>query len=230
MAALSVVAIVGLAGPASAHVTVGADDPQQGASDSVLSFRVPNEEDAATTVKVAISFPKDAPLASVKPAPVPGWSVTTTPVTFNPPITTDDGTITSGVGQVVYTATSSTSGIPVGGFEDFQVLVGPLPEKATSLAFPAVQTYSNGKVVSWVQPVTDPNNPPDFPAPVLQLSPAMASAAPSASPAMAAGSASSMASTSDVSGVRTLAVIALVVGVLGVLVGAGGVVLGRRRA
>ena len=239
VALASAVALLALALPASAHITVSSDDAHQGASDAVLSFRVPNEEDTATTVKVAITFPKKTPLASVKPALVPGWTATTTPVTFNPPIKTDDGTITTGVGQVTYTASSAATSIPVGGFADFQVLVGPLPDKAADLAFPTLQTYSNGKVVSWVQPVTDPNNPPDNPAPVLQLVPAAASgaamASSSASPSVMASPAAtdsamakSMATTSQVSGVRTLAVTALVLAVLGILAAVGSLVRGRR--
>ena len=41
-------------------------------------------------------------------------------------------------------------GIPVGNFETFQVSIG-LPDDATSLNFPTIQTYSNGQSVSWVQ-------------------------------------------------------------------------------
>ena len=153
-------AVLALAAPASAHVTVAADDSTRAADDAILTFRVPNEEDKAVTVKVDIKFPTKNPIASVKPAPKPGWTITTKTVKFNPPIKTDDGTITDGVGEVIYTATSPANGIPVGGFEAFQILVGPLPDAAT-VAFPTVQTYSSGKVVRWIEPVTDPANPPE---------------------------------------------------------------------
>jgi uncharacterized protein YcnI len=167
--ALVTIATLLIAGPASAHVTIGADDNHQGAPDAVLTFRVPNEEDSASTVKVQISFPVKDPIASVKPASKPGWTVTTKTVTFAQPITTDDGTLTSGVGQVTWTAASTAQGTPPGGFDAFSVLVGPLPEKATSLAFPTVQTYSDGTSVGWVEPTVEGGDEPEHPAPVLAL-------------------------------------------------------------
>ena len=243
--AVAALALLAVAAPASAHITVNADDNHQGAADCLLTFRVPDEEAAATTVKVAISFPKATPLPSVKPAPKPGWTFTTTKVTFNPPIKTDDGTITDGVSQVVYTASTPGAAIPVGGFDTFQVLVGPLPASATALSFPTVQTYSNGKAVSWIQPVTDPANEPDSPAPTLTLLPAAhgdagtatAAAAGSTSQGSASQGSASQGSASatdyaragDLSTARTLAVAALVVAVLGLVAALGGAVLAARR-
>jgi uncharacterized protein YcnI len=232
--AVAALAIVLLASPAGAHVTVAADDPTQGAEDAILTFRVPNEEDNARTVKLQIKFPAKDPIASVKPAPKPGWTITTTTVKFDPPIKTDDGTITEGVGEVVYTATSPANGIPVGGFEAFQVLVGPLPD-AASIAFPTVQTYSNCKTSSWVQPVTDPENPPDNPTPVLTLTAAEAAATPATSssatgPAVAATTTADLsgyATTSDASTARTLGIIGLIVGLAGLIM--AGVALARSR-
>jgi hypothetical protein len=46
---------------------------------------------------------------------VPGWTITTKPVKFDPPIKTDDGDITDGVGEIIYTAAPGSKGIPVGG-------------------------------------------------------------------------------------------------------------------
>ena len=246
-AGVAVVGLVLVAGPASAHVTVGADDNHQGASDSVLTFRVPNEEDAATTVKVVVTFPTKDPLPSVKPGPKPGWTVTTKTVTFATPIKTDDGTLTSGVGQVTWTAKSAADGIPVGGFDSFTVLVGPLPDQATELAFPTTQTYSDGKTVAWIEPTPAGGTAPEHPAPVLALAPAAAgsdagtSASPTASadagaagasaaatpaasaaadaPAVSAASTGEFASKSDVSTGRTLGLVGLVLGALGLLVG-----------
>jgi uncharacterized protein YcnI len=234
-----------IAAPASAHVTVGSDTAQQGAGDAILTFRVPDEDATASTVKVEISFPKATPLAMVKPAAKPGWTFTTTKVTFNPPIKTDDGTITDGVGTVTYTATPPATGIPVGGFDTFQVLVGPLPDKATSLAFPTVQTYSNGQSANWVQPVTDPANEPDSPIPTLQLvaagkgeagestgagaATATVTASVTVSPVVAATDTGSTATTPEDSGTRTLAISALIVSVLALIGAVGAAVLAFRR-
>jgi uncharacterized protein YcnI len=237
---VSAVAMFALAGPASAHVTVAADDSTKGAGDSILTFRVPNEQDGATTTKVDITFPVKDPIASVKPAAMPGWVVTTKSVKFSPPIKTDDGTITDGVGAVTYTAAPGTKGIPIGGFAAFQILVGPLPD-ANQVAFSAVQTYSNGKVSAWIEPVTDPANPPANPTPILTLHAAttasntgstgaggmpMASPSASAAPAVAL---SSYATRSAVDTAHTLALIGLFAGVLALVLGAIALAISRGR-
>ena len=229
-AAVCAIGLLALAGPASAHVTVAADDSTKGADDAILTFRVPNEQDAATTTKLDIKFPVKDPIASVKPASIPGWVVTTTSVKFNPPIKTDDGTITQGVGEVSYSAAPGSKGIPVGGFGAFQILVGPLPD-TNQVVFAAVQTYSNGKVSAWIEPVTDPANPPQNPTPILTLHAATdAGGMPMATPSVSAAPAvalSSYAAESEVNSTRTLALIGLIAAVLALVV--GGVAIGRWR-
>ncbi len=237
--AVATAAVVLMAGPALAHVTVAADDPTRAADDSILTFRVPNEEDAAATVKVDIKFPTKDPIASVKPAAKAGWTITTKTVTLDPPIKTDDGTITEGVGQVTFTANNPAAGIQPGDFGAFQVLVGPLPD-AASVAFPTVQTYSNGKVSSWVEPVTDPENPPDNPTPVLTLAAATSEAgstepSPGASPSATAAPAaapdlSGYATDSEASTARTVGVLGLIVGLVGLVVAGIALVRTRRTA
>jgi uncharacterized protein len=235
VAALTGAGLFALALPADAHVTVAADDSARAAADSILTFRVPNEEDA-TTVKVDIKFPVKNPIASVRAAPKPGWTVTTKAVAFDPPIKTDDGTITSGVGEVIYTATGPVTGIPAGQFDSFQILVGPLPDVAR-LAFPTVETYANGKVQSWVEPITDPANLPESPAPVLTLTAAAGNASPAALASTAAAAAAgttagttdtAYATKSDASTGRNLGIVGIVVGALGLLVGGFGLWRGRR--
>lgn len=256
---LAALALAVSALPAGAHVTVSADDSSKGADDSILTFRVPNEMDGATSMKLDVKFPTTTPLAEVDPQPEAGYTITTKTVTFNPPLTTDDGTIKSGVGEVVWTADNSASAIPVGDFGAFHVLVGPLPDKVDQLVFPAVQTYSNGKVVSWVEPTTDPNDQPEHPAAILKLtagdddshavttsaapdsarasSPA-ASTAPSAGPAPADVTATPAQPVADLSNYatksqaktgRNLGIVGIAVGGLGLLAGAGGIARGRSR-
>jgi len=234
-AVLGAVALLALALPAGAHVTVASDDPARGAADAILTFRVPNEEDAASTVKIDIKFPVKNPIAAVKPAAKAGWTVTAKTVPFDPPIKTDDGTITSGTGEVIYTANTPADGIAPGQFASFQILVGPLPD-AASLQFPTVQTYSNGKVASWVDPVTDPNHLPAAAAPILTLT-AAADTGSTATPApgstmgnSASGPGSSMSSSMNMSDgtARGLGTAGLVVGALGLLVGGFGLLRARR--
>lgn len=213
-------AVLALALPASAHVTVNADDARRGAADAVLTFRVPNEKDNAATTKVVVTLPTRDPIASVSPVPLPGWSVASTSVTFAKPITTDDGTITTGVGTVTWTATGA--GIPVGQAGLFQLLVGPLPDTAT-VAFPTKQTYSDGSVVSWVEPTLPGQPEPDHPAPVLQLTTASAPAATSsAAPSVSASS----KTTGKDSSARALGIAGIALGALAI---ASAGLLARRR-
>lgn len=134
------------------------------------------------------------------------------------PIKTDSGSVTESVGSVTWTATGA--GIAVGGFRQFSVSVG-LPSDADELAFPTLQTYSDGTTVNWIQ-VAPPGGPePDDPQPVLKL------VAPTDGAATAAPNVQT--ATKDDSA-KTIAIIALVVAALGLIVGIGGVAFGRRRS
>ena len=46
--------------------------------------------------------------------------------------------------------------IKPGEFDDFPVSVGQLPEGVESISFPAIQTYSNGDTVDWIDKPTAP--------------------------------------------------------------------------
>jgi uncharacterized protein YcnI len=232
LAAPTAAAVLLLAVPASAHVTVHADDPHQGATDVKVSFRVPNESDKATTTKVQIFFPTDHPLVSVLVEPTPGWTVATTSATLAKPVKTDDGTITSAVSEVTWTG----SHIPVGGFQDFNVVTGVLPD-ASSLTFKALQTYSDGNVVRWIQTVPPGAPEPDSPAPILTLLPAENTTSTTAVPPSSTPSAAAPASTpvsatkaSSDSTARTLGAIGIG---LAIVLGGAGLTLGlaaRRRS
>ena len=153
------------AGSAFAHVTVQPESYPQGSSDGTLAFRVPNEEDNASTTSVDIFFPTADPIASVLVAPVPGWKATVKNVKLSKPIVTDDGDIANAVSEVHWTGGK----IAPGQYQDFTVDFGQLPDHAGSLAFKALQTYSDGNVVRWIETQQKGAPEPDHPAPVLTL-------------------------------------------------------------
>lgn len=157
---------VGLALPASAHVTVNPREASQGEY-AKLTFRVPNESDTASTVKVQVSFPADTPFPSARVKPHPGWAVEATKSKLPKPVKVGDYNLTEAVTSVTWTAKPGNEVKP-GEFEEFDVSVGPLPEKA-SMAFPATQTYSDKSVVKWDQPVKAGAEEPEKPAPTLTL-------------------------------------------------------------
>lgn len=195
--AAALVAVMAL--PASAHVTVTPDSLPKGAT-AELTFRVPNEESNATTTKIQLQIPTDHPIAQVLPRQLPGWTIAVKTTTLATPLKTDDGTFTTAVSEIDWTGGT----IPVGQYQDFQVSVDPLPKDTNQLAFKAVQTYSNGDVVRWID-VTQPGQPdPEHPAPVLTLTAAASSSdsgsgggsTPAANPGTTAAAASQSTTSS----------------------------------
>jgi uncharacterized protein YcnI len=206
--AVALAAVIGFAWPASAHVTVNSPGATQGGY-AVLTFRVPTESATASTTKLQVRFPADTPIASVLVQPHPGWTFKTVTAKLDKPITTDDGdSITEAVAEIDWTADSAADAIKPGEFDQFLVSAGPLP-KADSLAFAAIQTYSDGSVVNWNETAAPGSTAePDHPKPTLMLAKAGQSAAPQAAPQAAASSSSGGGSDT---GAIVLAVIALVV-------------------
>jgi len=160
--AVPVIASLALAGAASAHVTVN-PNTATGGSYSKLTFRVPTESDTASTTRLAVYFPPKPAFAAVSVKPHPGW-------TFKVSKSGDD------VSKVVWTPTSAASRIKPGEFDEFDISLGPLPTSGT-VVFKALQSYSDGTVVRWIDPTVAGQPEPAHPAPVLTLTPA--SAAPS---------------------------------------------------
>jgi uncharacterized protein YcnI len=169
--------------PASAHVTVSPTSLPKG-STGELTFKVPNEESPATTSEVQLQIPNDHPIAQVLPRQIPGWTVTVKTVTLATPLKTDDGTFTTAVNEIDWTGGT----IPVGQYQDFQISVDPLPKDTNQLVFKAVQTYSNGDIVRWIDLAQAGQPAPDHAAPVLTLTAADSTGS-------AAGSASTPAAT-----------------------------------
>jgi len=158
--------VVSLASAAAAHVTVQPSSVPKG-SFSIISFSVPNERPSANTVQLEVTFPAKYPIAFVSVKPMTGWNISTQTVKLDKPVKTDDGEVTEAVSKVTWTATAG--GLAPGQFDLFTVSAGPLPAKAKQLEFPAVQTYSSGEVVRWIQPSVKGSPEPDNPVPVLKL-------------------------------------------------------------
>jgi uncharacterized protein YcnI len=200
-------AVLAIATPAWAHVTVDPSSAPKGA-EITLGFRVPNEEGAADTVKVQIFFPSDHPVLGVDPEEAPGWTNQVHTAPLKPPVNTDDGPITSYVNEVDWSGGS----IPPGHFQEFYVLAQQLPTTTNQVVFKALQTYSDGTVVRWIE-LTPPGGPePDHPAPVLTLT------------APASGTGTSSSSDSD-----TTALVAVILGATGLVLGGLALVLVWRR-
>jgi uncharacterized protein YcnI len=220
-------ALVLAAEPAWAHVTLHSYEAQQGGSDALVQIRVPNEMDNATTTQLEVDFPADTPLIGLYVEPTPGWQFQVTTSNLPKPVTNDDGTFTQYVSKVVWSGGS----IPVGGFMDFNIDVSDLPNVPT-LEVKALQTYSNGDIVRWIDPPATGNQPePPHPAPTLELTPAPGGSTPSTTVAApASGTAAVSTTTADHDSTSTVAIIALVVAIVALVVTVIALVRGRRTA
>lgn len=155
-------ALLSLPVAAQAHVTVNPRAlPAQ--SYQVLSVRVPNEDDRASTTKVRLSFP--AGFQSVSYEAQAGWKAKVVRRRLARPLQTEDGPVTSEVAAIAWSGSKRGLGrIAPGQFREFRISV-KLPGKAGDvLAFPALQTYSNGTVVRWTGAADS-----EKPAPTLRL-------------------------------------------------------------
>ncbi|GGR72027.1 hypothetical protein GCM10010169_14940 [Micromonospora fulviviridis] len=207
-------AVLGLAGPASAHVTVNPKEATQGGYGR-FAFRVPNESDTASTTKVEVNLPENAPVGSVSTMPVPGWTVAVEKRKVDPPIEVHGSQLTEAVSKLTWTA-APNGGVKPGEFQEFPVSMGPLPQ-ADRMVFKVLQTYSDGNVSRWIEEPTPGGEEPENPAPVLTLTAASASASPAASaPAAAADDDDDDADTGA----------ATAFGVAGLVAGLAGLVLG----
>jgi periplasmic copper chaperone A len=172
------------AGTASAHVTVNPREAVQGGYGK-FSFRVPNEKDGASTVKLEVVIPTETAIASVSTRPVPGWTVTVERSTLPTPLKVHDSEVTEAVSKITWTATEGNAVAP-GQFQEFDVSAGPLPA-VDRIVFKALQTYSDGEVFRWIEEPVDGQPQPERPAPVLKLTTATAAAATGVNAAPAGG-------------------------------------------
>ncbi len=230
-AALSLVTAL----PAAAHVTVQPGEANKGGY-AKLAFRVPNESATAGTIKLEVSFPQDTPFSSVRTKPLAGWTAAITKEQLATPIKQGEREITQVVRTVTWTA---QPGVRIGPdeFTEFEISAGPLPD-ADQLLLPAVQTYDDGKVVSWdAPPAAEGADEPDHPAPVLALVAAEGDGhgGGSTDQAVAAGAEADSApgDTQVASGqddtARWLGGAGLAVGALGIGLAGGALLAGRRR-
>jgi uncharacterized protein YcnI len=218
-----------LAGPAFAHVTVNPQSAPKGGY-STVDVKVPNERDDASTVKVEVDLPKDHPVSSVSAQPVPGWDVQITKSHLDKPITVHGQKVDEAVTRITWTGGK----IGPGRFQQFPLSLGPLPKDTDRLALKALQTYSSGEVVRWIEIPQDGQPEPEHPAPVLHLTAAGAqghdqAATDTKNPSADTGTRhdDTAAGDSTDTTARVLGIVGIVVGVAGA---AAGVLAGRRRS
>lgn len=215
--------------PALAHVTVDPGEAEQGGY-GVVNFKVPNERDNASTVKLEVTLPADHPMASVMPQPVPGWDVEVTQRKLDTPIEVHGEKVTEAPSKITW----SGGTIEPGTFQQFPVSMGKLPEDTEQLVFKTLQTYDNKEVVRWIEAPSADGSEVQDPAPVLHLLPAGGSSETETAAKNGAGSdAGSDAGSAETASADSSDTTARVLGGVGIAVGVVGVafgVLASRRA
>jgi uncharacterized protein len=213
-----------LAGPAWAHVTIDPDEAAQGGF-ATVRFRVPNERDDAATTSLEVEFPTDNPIPSARIQPVAGWTATVETAPATGGAEADEGGAEEPA-ELVTRITWTGGAIQPGQFEEFPVSMGPLPDDADQLLFPAIQTYDSGEVVRWIEETPPSGEEPENPAPTLTLTAGGGEEEPENGESETASDADDAESDDS----NTLAVVALIVGALGLVAGGVALVQGRRRS
>ena len=209
---VGVMGLLALPAAASAHVELEPSSAPAGSS-TLFQLRVPNESDRASTVKLELKLP--AGVASATYQAVPGWTARVVKSRLAKPVQTDDGPITEGVSEVVWTAQGK--GIEPGQFQAFGLTLLVPDQPGMTLSLKALQTYSDGQVVRWI-------GAPDAmePAPTLTVEAKSSAHAGMGNNGMSAGS------TPGSSNAETLAIVALVMAALALVAAAAGLVRSRR--
>jgi len=215
----AVIGAVGFASAASAHVTVSPTSAPQGGY-TVITFRVPTESATASTTKLDVYLDMTHPVASVNVQQVPGWTATVKQQKLPTPIKDDDGnTVTSAAGEIVWTANSAASAIHPGQFQQFPVQLGPLPANTSSMAFKALQTYSDGSIVRWIDTPVAGQPEPDHPTPILTLTKAGTDGTASAPGASAGVTVAAPAPAAAAKPNNTWGIVGALLGLIGALLG-----------
>jgi periplasmic copper chaperone A len=225
-----------LAAPASAqaHISLHPNTIPAGAF-ATLDVRVPGEQEGAYVTKVDTLFP--AGFTGVNYENVPGWTAKVIETKLATPIQKGGETINTDVSQVVWTWTGPLGKVNNGQFINFPLSLA-IPENTAgqALEFRTIQTYSNGKVVHWI----DPSLTAEHPAPRINVTAkggviediagheagpeagqtAASQSAPAPTPAVVKPSSGAS---------KGLGITALILGALGLIAGLGALAASRRK-
>lgn len=206
--ALGTGALLAVAVPlsASAHVTITPDTAPP-SSYSVITFKVPTESATAVTTKLEVDLPTDTPFPSVSYVPVVGWTTQVVTSKLATPVKVPGNEITDAVTKIVWTAQPGYE-IKQNQLQLFPVSLNGVPDTG-KVAFTALQSYSDGSVVSWSQTTKNAEHP----APTLYITDAPPTGTSSASPAPARPTASATSAPSDAIA-RGLGIAGLVLGAI----------------
>lgn len=211
---------------ASAHVTVSPNTAAAG-SYALVTFKVPTESATAVTNKLEVDLPTDTPFTSVSYVPVVGWDVDLVTETLPKPVTIGGNELKQAVTKVIWTAQPGHE-IKAGQLQLFPLSLGAVPDTG-KIVFKALQGYSDGSTVSWIETTENAAHP----APVLYINDAApaahgATTAPTVTSTEVPAPTAAAASSSDAV-TRGLGIGGLVLGAIGAVLGVVAVRRGATR-
>ena len=137
--------VIGVAAPASAHVTITPSTTAAGAF-AVLTVSVPHGCEGSPTTRVTISMPDE--INAVTPTRNALWEVEKELVELDPPVTDSHGNeITERVATVTYTTDTP---LPDGYRDAFELSLQLPDTEGATLVFPTVQTCEEGEA-AWIE-------------------------------------------------------------------------------
>jgi uncharacterized protein YcnI len=182
-AALLPLVVVGLAAPASAHVSITPSSTVAGAY-AVLDVSIPHGCDGSPTTEVTIQIPEE--INAVSPTRNALWELEKETVQLDPPVTDSHGNqVTERVASITY-----RTGTPLpDGHRDVFELALQLPDaEGATLVFPTIQTCEQGEA-AWIE-VPEGGQDPDeleLPAPAFVVTAGSEARQASATTILAAG-------------------------------------------
>ena len=157
--------VLGVAAPASAHVTITASTTAAGAF-TVLTVSVPHGCEGSATTEVTIQIPEE--INAVTPTRNALWEVEKEVEQLDPPVTDAHGNeITERVATVTYTADTP---LPDGYRDAFELSLQLPDDEGTTLVFPTIQTCEEGES-AWIEVPADGQSEDDLelPAPSVTI-------------------------------------------------------------
>jgi uncharacterized protein YcnI len=167
VAGISVLALLGIAAPAAADVSVTPTEAAQG-DGANLTFQVTNDSRTASITAVDVQLPADTPIAEVYPLSVADWAPAMTNVKIDKPVESLHGYQITEVTTAVKWIAMPGKDLPPGGKTELHLSIGPLP-KTAKLTFGVVLSNSDGTQVRWTAQPGTSAAPGEHPAPVLVL-------------------------------------------------------------
>lgn len=151
-----------LSGAASAHISP--QDPEGPAGGYMTTaFKVGHGCDGSPTTKVEIKIPDG--VLSVTPQPIPGWQLSTSKKTLDPPVDSNGTKIT----ETVDTVTWSGGSLPADQLQMFWMTMKlPAGNAGDVLSFPVIQTCAQGET-DWIEIAKPGEAEPQHPAPTITL-------------------------------------------------------------